>query len=273
MDNKVKTYPGETKEESDSSDYLVMADCLEKTSAPKTLAKHLIEFWYKQMALNSFRDYQKTPTGRYAIENATSKKELQQMEEDRPSQYLTMMNPMREYNGLMSDSYIIPRGILDLSLGEYVSAGSFPLIKLSDAVAVGLHEKICAALLGEDESADEEVSVWKLYQAQGIFLQYEEIFDKILYKNMVKMLKKTGVPQEYTIYQKMIIAAFKATIDELGGIEKFKEVRETLYRAQEKAEKSGWYTFSTRNAVAHFRKINEKKIAIYHSGLQDGANE
>ncbi|MBI5391301.1 hypothetical protein HZB02_07485 [Candidatus Woesearchaeota archaeon] len=173
---------------------------------------------------------------------------LEDAYEDHSALTVCLMSPVREYEGLISQQL----GLSSLSFIKYFSSGGLPKVTL---------KTLSTSLLGSVADAKE---VWKLYGAQHTFLSYEHALDKEMIKSM-KSLMDPHIPVSVEELELCFGSAFKAAVDNLGGIEKFTEVREALYHAYTLFEESADLDHSFSAHITHFRKVNKLKTELYHA--------
>ncbi len=244
-----------------------------KLSNPKPLsnrqaAYHLLEFGYLLMKEAWRHSVTKSIMGGAAFDSVTRHMEtypsnvaveaIEGMQEERPAQFLAFFNPMREYDGLVSDQK-------SLRTIDYVSLGGFPRIGIKTMVGIVAREASNplqwlsngTITVGLDLS-----TAWVLYRTQEEFRSYEKNVDKKMAKALQKHIKD-GMPLSLREFEIYFASAFKTAIDALGGIERFKRVRENLYKAYEKLLDSGLDTSPISSKIAYFRRISDRKINLY----------
>lgn len=258
----------ETKQaQEDREDYRMIVGILSAEQG-KPSPEALIEQGYRLMWTEGIRESIGSITGKAAMETSTDAiesggvKKVMNMQEDKPPQFLALTYPLRELSGLMNDGKSIVYGFT-LKTSEYRSDGGFPLIRASDAIGSGIHAGIKNAIIGNSEQ-DDETNLWTLYRAQEAFLAYEKQFDKIM-KRIIKVKINNKWPSTLDDFKKVFAETFRETVDELGGIQKFIDVREVFYKAHEEYAKTGEHNFPAVSTIAHFKRLNAKKIALYRS--------
>lgn len=185
--------------------------------------------------------------------------ELTNTQGTKPAQFLAFWYPRREYGGLIGARARANR------------VGLFPKCTLLNILS------ICAAdvsntlkfIVDGTISPSASGGFWDLYRAQETFLHYEHKLDKTMAKQ-IKRLINGKLPSSFGEVDLVLAYSFTYAINKLGGIERYKQVREQLYGAHEALANSAGYTFPAQATVSHFRGITRKKLALYEQGLKIG---
>ncbi len=256
----------------DSSYQFDKSILLEKNGGSKrAIARSFLEYGYVLMERGLSQ-----PDGiteRAAVRNATDLEDsnplalLNTVQREHCSQFIALVHPMREYDGLISDQRKVFTGF-SLKISDYVSIGSFPYIGVSDLLGIVCREftNVFTYLASGTVTPNLDLpNGCKLYAAQEDFLVYEKALDKKMLKAMKQSIKDGEIPESLSEFEVRFAHAFKTAVDDLGGIERYQKVREDLYRAHECLAESGAYTFPVSSTIAHFRRLNQIKIRIYHA--------
>lgn len=242
----------------------------------RQMARHLLEFGYSLMS-EFWRQSTDCIMGKAAfdsinhiVDNNASEDVIEnfgEMHQNKPSQFLSFFNPVREYGDLISHLKRVPQDFFSFKIMEYVTLGGFPKVGINDLFEIVGRDAINLLQWAYDGTITAGIDLnqtWNLYQAQNALISYEKSLDKKMLNDMENNIKN-GVPLSLREFEINFASTFKTAVDSLGDIEKFKSVREQLYESHETMVNSGHYLFPVLSTVAHFRNVSDKKIKLYDS--------